>query len=191
MSPEQRLVFDAFASVPMFIPAQNPSPRVKALLEDLPRLQESDLVKAGEREGACSVCYLPFLAILAEEEHASVMQSPAHPAEELGVTKLSKPWQCGHIFCRRDITKWIREGKDSCPMCRKTLLDPSLPAEDEGPRVDLFGGTPELEAFYWRMGFNATTRSPAATGSGPSDASSSRDSDDAYERPSDYSSMFS
>jgi hypothetical protein len=77
-------------------------------------------------------------------------------------------------------------------MCRKTLLDPSLPPEDLRPRVDLFGGTPELEEFYRRMGYNATTRTAQGT-RGSGDASSSRDSesDRPYERPSDYSSMFS
>lgn len=45
----------------------------------------------------------PFLAILAEEETASVMDSPALFAGELGVTKLNKPWQCGHFFCRREL----------------------------------------------------------------------------------------
>jgi len=187
MNPDERMIFDLFSSVPMFVPGQNPSGRVKELLDDLPRLSESDLVKVGEKEGACSVCYLPFLAILAEEEHASVMQSPAHPAEELGVTRLAKPWQCGHIFCRRDITKWIREGKDSCPMCRKTLIDPSLPPLEE-PRVDLFGGTPELEEFYRRMGFNATTVTPRP---GSSSRTESEPDSGRYESPSDYSSMFS
>jgi hypothetical protein len=44
----------------------------------------------------------PFLAILAEEETASAMESPAFYSGELGVTRLSEPWQCGHIFCRRE-----------------------------------------------------------------------------------------
>jgi len=39
------------------------------------------------------------------------------------VTKLSQPWQCGHLFCRRDITKWIKGGHASCPMCRRLLVE--------------------------------------------------------------------
>lgn len=45
----------------------------------------------------------PFLAILAEEESASVMMSPAFFSEELGVTRLNQPWQCGHLFCKREL----------------------------------------------------------------------------------------
>lgn len=45
----------------------------------------------------------PFLAILAEEETASVMESPAFYSGELGVTRLGQPWQCGHLFCRREL----------------------------------------------------------------------------------------
>ena len=45
---------------------------------------------------------MPYLTILTEEEMALAMDSPAHPSEELGVTKLSQPWQCGHLFCRRE-----------------------------------------------------------------------------------------
>jgi len=61
-----------------------------------------------------------FLATLAEEELAYAMDSPAHPVEELGVTKLQKT--CGHIFCRKDIMKWVTEGHDSCPSCRRPLI---------------------------------------------------------------------
>jgi len=50
------------------------------------------------------------------------MDSPAHPIEELGIAKLAQSWQCGHIFCRRDITKWITSGHDSCPLCRRQFL---------------------------------------------------------------------
>ncbi|KAJ7276362.1 hypothetical protein B0H12DRAFT_1065967 [Mycena haematopus] len=53
-----------------------------------------------------------------------------HPDDELGVTKLAATWQCGHVFCRRDISKWIRDGHGSCPMCRSTLVRPSTPTSD-------------------------------------------------------------
>jgi hypothetical protein len=79
-------------------------------------------------DSSCSICFTPYLTILTEEEMALAMDSPAHPAEELGVTKLSHSWQCGHLFCRREwvlplelsnlvdltgtysITKWITGG---------------------------------------------------------------------------------
>jgi hypothetical protein len=51
-----------------------------------------------------------FLAVLAEEEMAEAMESPTHSQNELGVNQMDKPHQCGHIFCRRDIVKWISEG---------------------------------------------------------------------------------
>ena len=43
-----------------------------------------------------------LLAIVAEEEMALAMDSPAHaPPEELGVTRLDG---CGHIFCRKELS---------------------------------------------------------------------------------------
>lgn len=41
------------------------------------------------------------MAILAEEETASVMDSPAYASEEMGVTKLDQT--CGHAFCRKEL----------------------------------------------------------------------------------------
>lgn len=60
-----------------------------------------------DSDSTCPVCITPFPAILAEEEMALVMESPAHAFEEMGVTRL---WidsrdegerGCGHLFCRR------------------------------------------------------------------------------------------
>ena len=51
-------------------------------------------------ESTCPICFVPFSTILAEHETAAAMESPAHPIEELGITKLSKT--CGHIFCRKE-----------------------------------------------------------------------------------------
>lgn len=45
------------------------------------------------------------MALVAEEEIAIAMDSPAHPVEELGVTRLAQPWQCGHLFCRRELSR--------------------------------------------------------------------------------------
>lgn len=121
--------------------------RTNRLLETLPSITEKELEKLGHRgnivlsfheisaislfniDSVCSVCMQSFLAILAEEESASVMVSPAFFSGELGVTQLNQPWQCGHLFCRRElrffsiklsetwlirslvsITKWIKTG---------------------------------------------------------------------------------
>jgi hypothetical protein len=43
-----------------------------------------------------------FLASLAEEEIAKVMESPAQPAELCGVTRLVDT--CEHLFCRKELS---------------------------------------------------------------------------------------
>ncbi|KAF7301628.1 MFS sugar [Mycena indigotica] len=93
------------------------------LISALPRLSEQQIHDAGQTDSFCPICYTPFPALLAEEETALAIDSPAHPADELGVTKLGQSWQCGHFFCRKDISKWIHGGHGSCPMCgtMKTL----------------------------------------------------------------------
>ncbi|GJJ07587.1 hypothetical protein Clacol_001790 [Clathrus columnatus] len=47
-------------------------------------LTESDI----EVDGVCPICLVSFRAHLAEEEMASVMESPAHASGDLGVTRL-------------------------------------------------------------------------------------------------------
>ncbi|PPR06590.1 hypothetical protein CVT24_001771 [Panaeolus cyanescens] len=106
----------------------------RTLLQSLPLLTESQLKELDQHDASCPICLTSYLAILAESEMAEAMDSPAHPIEELGVTRLSQPWQCGHMFCRRDITKWINSGNDSCPLCRRLLVDPStLPTPTPAP----------------------------------------------------------
>ncbi|KZT29321.1 hypothetical protein NEOLEDRAFT_591020 [Neolentinus lepideus HHB14362 ss-1] len=90
------------------------------LLESLPALKEQDLVELGKEDAACPICITPFPALLAEEETAFAMDSPAYSSKDLGVTKLVQT--CGHVFCRKDISKWIVAGNDSCPLCRRALL---------------------------------------------------------------------
>ena len=52
------------------------------------------------QDSSCSICMNTFRASLAEEEMARAMDSPAQPAEGLGVTRLTDT--CGHIFCRKE-----------------------------------------------------------------------------------------
>lgn len=52
-------------------------------------------------DDVCPICFNTFLATLAEEEVGHAMDSPAHPVDELGVTKLQNT--CGHIFCRKEL----------------------------------------------------------------------------------------
>ncbi|KAF8138528.1 hypothetical protein EV363DRAFT_1154679 [Boletus edulis] len=90
------------------------------LFGELPKITEADLVTSGHQDDVCPICFNTFLSTLAEEEVAHAMDSPAHSVDELGVTKLQNT--CGHIFCRKDIIKWITEGHDSCPSCRQPLV---------------------------------------------------------------------
>ncbi|KAG2146788.1 hypothetical protein DEU56DRAFT_786404 [Suillus clintonianus] len=96
------------------------SSRIQELITSLPKISETELKDLGHSESVCPICFNTFLAVLAEEEMALVMDSPAHPIEELGVTRLHET--CGHLFCRRDITKWIQDGRKSCPTCRRPFL---------------------------------------------------------------------
>ncbi|PCH40091.1 hypothetical protein WOLCODRAFT_23834 [Wolfiporia cocos MD-104 SS10] len=101
--------------------------RLEQLADNLPRLTEHDLQTLGQADEVCPICLNPFHALLAEEEMALAMDSPAHPIEELGITRLKE--SCGHIFCRRDIRNWMREGHETCPTCRCPFL-PSDPGDD-------------------------------------------------------------
>lgn len=94
--------------------------QMQKFFRELPSVTEAELVADGKHDAACPICFNAFFAVLAEEETARAMDSPAHPVEELGVTKLQKT--CGHLFCRKDIMRWISEGHGSCPNCRRPLL---------------------------------------------------------------------
>jgi len=96
--------------------------QIKTALGDLQRVDEKNIIELGDSDSLCPICLTPYNVILSEEELALAMDSPAHPIEELGIAKLARSWQCGHLFCRRDITKWITSGHDSCPICRRQFL---------------------------------------------------------------------
>jgi hypothetical protein len=105
--------------------AQGSSPArqlTSQLISALPRLTEEQIASGGHTDSCCPICLVPLLALVTEEEMALAMESPAHSIEDLGVTRLV---QCGHHFCRRDISKWMREGNTSCPTCRRPF-DESL-----------------------------------------------------------------
>ncbi|KAI9574620.1 hypothetical protein HD554DRAFT_2166089 [Boletus coccyginus] len=103
------------------------------LFNELPRVTEADLVASGHQDDVCPICFNAFLATLAEEEVAHAMDSPAHPVDELGVTKLQNT--CGHIFCRKELRMkglvifthfrtglYLNWQHDSCPSCRRPLV---------------------------------------------------------------------
>jgi len=90
--------------------------RRKDVIQKLPSVTEEDLIRLDNRDSCCPICFTPFLAILASEEIAQAMDSPEG---DLGVTRLADT--CGHLFCRKDITTWIRQN-DSCPTCRRPFI---------------------------------------------------------------------
>ncbi|KAI1789602.1 hypothetical protein LXA43DRAFT_1020357 [Ganoderma leucocontextum] len=98
---------------------------------ELPKLTESDLASLGQSDSTCPICLTSLLAILAEEETALAMDSPAHPVEELGVTRLVRT--CGHIFCRKDIRGWLYQGNTTCPTCRTPFIAPPPGGEERLP----------------------------------------------------------
>ncbi|KAG7096999.1 hypothetical protein E1B28_004394 [Marasmius oreades] len=102
------------------------------VIEAFSRLEENDVIALGHQDSVCPICFTSLLALLSEEETAIAMDSPAHPTEELGVIRLSEPWQCGHIFCKRDISRWVLDGHDSCPTCRRPLVKTT----DSGSQTD-------------------------------------------------------
>ncbi|KAF9483924.1 hypothetical protein BDN70DRAFT_873036 [Pholiota conissans] len=116
------------------------------LLDGLPRIDEKKLSELGEKDNFCPICFVPFLTILTEEEMASAMDSPAHPVEESGITKLSHSWQCGHMFCRKDISKWILSGHASCPMCRRDLAE-NESSEQQATEQQIADADRDMEEF--------------------------------------------
>ncbi|KAH9891627.1 hypothetical protein C8Q73DRAFT_700071 [Cubamyces lactineus] len=95
----------------------------------LPRLTESQLAALGQSDSTCPICLTSLSALLAEEETAIAMDSPAHPIEQLGVTRLAET--CGHIFCRKDIREWLFQGNTTCPTCRRPFVDFPQEQSDE------------------------------------------------------------
>jgi len=95
--------------------------RLAAFIDGLPKLTERDLTALGEADSPCPICLTPFMVLLTEEEMAQAMDSPAHPIEDFGVTRLVQT--CGHIFCRKDIRNWMREGRKTCPTCRRPFME--------------------------------------------------------------------
>ncbi|KIM68566.1 hypothetical protein SCLCIDRAFT_1208755 [Scleroderma citrinum Foug A] len=76
---------------------------MQILFRGLPTITETDLIADSKHDAVCPICYNTFVAIIAEEETSRAMDSPAHPVEELGVTKLERT--CGHLFCRKELSE--------------------------------------------------------------------------------------
>ncbi|KAF8165389.1 hypothetical protein B0H34DRAFT_236423 [Crassisporium funariophilum] len=99
----------------------SPHERIEVLLDSLPMLGKDNVIL----DDSCPICLMPFSSILAEE----CDEEP----EMGGVTKLLG---CGHVFCRRDLTEWIRSRHGSCPTCRHTFLNILPPSESDDESSD-------------------------------------------------------
>ncbi|KIJ70011.1 hypothetical protein HYDPIDRAFT_23160 [Hydnomerulius pinastri MD-312] len=133
--------------------------QMQKFFNELPKLTEAELTASGHHDGVCPICLTKLLAILEEEEFAHAMGSPAHPVEELGVTKLQKTLM-QYVDMTPSITKWIMEGHDSCPSCRRPFLTdterqenaPLSPPPVQGPSDDWLR--------EWIVGSNMVARDP-------------------------------
>jgi hypothetical protein len=57
------------------------------------------------QESSCSICLNTFLDAIAEEETAYVMESPAQPVEDLGITGLVGT--CERVFCQKGLSSLL------------------------------------------------------------------------------------
>ncbi|KAF8708410.1 Ring finger, partial [Rhizoctonia solani] len=72
----------------------------QSFIRGLPSIPEKDV----SRDDTCAICQETFLAIIATQEMASVMETPGLPEEDMGVVELPG---CAHRFCRKDIATWV------------------------------------------------------------------------------------
>ncbi|CAE6426804.1 unnamed protein product [Rhizoctonia solani] len=87
------------------------------------------------RDDTCAICQETFLAIIATQEMASVMETPGLPEEDMGVVQLPG---CGHRFCRKDIATWVYSSHSTCPACRNEFLPPSVHEREDQEPASLF-----------------------------------------------------
>ncbi|KAH9841562.1 uncharacterized protein C8Q71DRAFT_737658 [Rhodofomes roseus] len=105
--------------------------KLKKFTKGLPKLTKQNLASLDEADSQCPICLTSFSAILEEEEMALALDSPAHPVEQLGVTRFVDT--CGHIFCRKDTLGWVNQGRTTCPTCRRPFIDPPEEVPSGGP----------------------------------------------------------
>ncbi|KAF7301649.1 RING-type domain-containing protein [Mycena indigotica] len=95
---------------------QTMDPEIQTIItnfwQTLPSMQLDEL----DPEDNCPICFLDFETLLSSES-----------GTQAGVTKLA----CGHIFCRKDLSEWIRSMHGSCPTCRHVFLDIRPPSSDD------------------------------------------------------------
>ncbi|RXW25282.1 hypothetical protein EST38_g565 [Candolleomyces aberdarensis] len=112
----------------------------RAFLEDIVRGLPTVTKDEVEPEDVCGICLLPFEALLHEEEAESKRREEGSKREDeeedkelqLGLTKV----ECGHVFCRKDLTEWIKGFHGSCPACRHVFIDISPPDDTDDESSD-------------------------------------------------------
>ncbi|KAF9569061.1 hypothetical protein CPC08DRAFT_702178 [Agrocybe pediades] len=115
----------------------SPQQRIKVVLDSLPVLRKEDL----DLDEPCPICLMSLSAVFAEEEERLMAKGVGseEKQEEEGeemITGVTKLLGCGHIFCRRDLTEWIRNQHGSCPTCRHTFLNIRPPSESDDESSD-------------------------------------------------------
>ncbi|KAK2466176.1 hypothetical protein APHAL10511_001818 [Amanita phalloides] len=95
--------------------------RIQLFIDGLPVLSADDLSLLAE--DACPICLVPF----------ATLNDPTITFSNRAVTKLA---ECGHVFCRKDLTEWIRGQHGSCPACRHTFLSIRPPSESDDESSD-------------------------------------------------------
>ncbi|EIW82062.1 hypothetical protein CONPUDRAFT_81622 [Coniophora puteana RWD-64-598 SS2] len=97
--------------------------RIQFALDDLPVLPAGDIPK----DDSCPICLLSFASIIEEknEEDADAVYG--------GVTKVTS---CGHVFCRKDLSEWIKGFHGSCPTCRHPFVDIQPPEDSDAESSD-------------------------------------------------------
>ncbi|KAH7887798.1 hypothetical protein F5I97DRAFT_1926207 [Phlebopus sp. FC_14] len=98
--------------------------RVQDAVDDLPILDRDRVPK----DESCAICLTPFSSILSVEIPYDTLGNL-----ESGVTKIIG---CGHMFCRKDLTEWIRSCHGSCPTCRHPFLDIQPLSESDAESSD-------------------------------------------------------
>ncbi|CAE6506300.1 unnamed protein product [Rhizoctonia solani] len=103
----------------------------ESFIRGLPSIPEKDVT----RDDTCAICQETFLAIIATQEMASVMETPGLPEEDMGVVQLPG---CGHRFCRKDIATWVYSSHSTCPACRNEFLPRSMRERESQETASIF-----------------------------------------------------
>ncbi|TFK43579.1 hypothetical protein BDQ12DRAFT_675206 [Crucibulum laeve] len=111
MDPAAALVIDAILST---------ADRICLAIEHLPVLSKDQV----RLDDSCPICLMPL---------ESLFIPPDDETDDAGVTKLPG---CGHVFCRKDLSEWIRSQHGSCPTCRHVFLNIRPPSDSDDESSD-------------------------------------------------------